>query len=287
MATVATVMARAPAWVRARYGSAQFVEWINDLLEDLSGEPRLFKNLRVETGVTVDDHQWINRPANLREIFRIANPANESMQYNWSEVNGRIKLDSVDVDEADSPVAITSFSNYATTYINVNLAAATEDLYANYLFKITAGTYAGNTYIIDRNDASSAGTCRIYFRHPLSTALIAANVTAGQLISPDFYVLMTYSSTFPSVSSSSDEIPIEDNYERGLTSAWLSWKVLEEVANSSPECGKAEGTYSKALSKIKRELRTSTGGRIAPRYSPGWDQFKGNTEITKTYAEDI
>lgn len=287
MATVATLMTRAPAWVQARYSATYFVNWINEMLQRCSSEPRLFKSLRVEKGVTVDDTVWIDKPSGMREVYRIFNPSDEGQQYNFRYSNNRIKLEGATVEDYVAAATASSFSNYSTTYIDVNLSSATLNQYDRYLFRITAGTYAGRTYILDGNTASSGGTCRLYFRHPLSAALTGTNVTAAQLIAPEYYVIMEYMESFTSVTSSSDEVPLDDDYEYLLTTPWLNYKVFDEISPSSNEAGKKESDFEQALKKIKKELRSGTGGRCKPRYSPGWDQFKGSDNDMKTFAEDI
>jgi hypothetical protein len=190
------------------------------------------------------------------------------------------------VETETSPKTATSFSAYATTGITVNITDATVDKYKDYLFYVTAGTYAGKGFIIDSNDASTGGTCKLYFRHPLSVALSATKVTAASLINPDYYVIMKYASSFDTLTAVGDEIGIDDKYERRIVKAWLNWKILQEVDPSSDQTLLAEKDYEKVLRKLKREMRSSTGGRIMPRDIPGFSQFKGNID-TVTYAEEM
>lgn len=287
MATLSTVMARCPAWVKARYSESYFIEWINDLLERCSSEPKLFKSTRKEIGVTVDDYSWIDKPADFRSVSKIYDPQNEERVYNFKEINNRIKVTNAMVEEDTDPETVTTFSSQTTLSIKVNISDAVEGQFQNYLLKITAGTYAGNTYIIDASDASSAGTCKLYFKHPLSAAITSAQATAGELISPDFYVIMEYTASFSTISAGTDEIPLDDNYERNLTSAWLNWKVFNEVDPAMDQTLIAESKFNDVMKKCKRDIRSTTGGRTFGRYSPGWDQFRNAHYEEKTYAEEI
>lgn len=291
MATVSAVRLRTTSWIQARYlADPYFINWINELLEDLSGEIGLFKEIKLETGAIVEEKKWIDEPAGCRALNRISNPQDSDQHYRWERVNGRIKLTDAEVDEDEDPDTANSFSNYNVAYVDINIADAEEDDYKNYLFYITAGTYAGRGYVLQGNDESDTGTCRVYFLHDLSTALDGTKVTGVSLISPEYYVMLQYSASFDEVSSDSDEIPIDDDFEKRLTSAWISWKVFYDIDPSLKQTKDARRNYDRVLSKIRSERGASTGGnRIPPREIPGLIQYSQGlgSDLNITYAEEI
>lgn len=274
MATVTQIFERLPQWMQARYGSTYQINWINSLLEEISGEPKLFRTINIQTGAIVENEVWVDLPAGCRAINQIMNPGDHDQKYNFKIINSKIYLDGVVVYEMTDPDTASTFTNYETTHIDVDITDATEDEYKDFLFYITAGTYAGKGYILSGNDASAGGTCRLYFLHDLSTALDGTKVTAASLISEDYYVLIEHTASFDSVSAVGDEVPINDNYERRLTDAWIKWKVWQELDSSNKNTISAERDFENVLLKIKREIRSSVGGRVVPRDIPGLDQYK-------------
>ena len=286
MATVSTVIARQPAVFQKKYGTTTWVNWINDLLEYLSGEGFVFPNLDIESGAVVENDIWIDKPSGCREIARIFYPSNRDAEYNWKEVNNRIRLIGAEVDAEESPDTISTFSGFATTSITVNLTDKEEDDYANYLLVITAGTYANRTYVISGNDASGVSTTKLYFLHDLSAALDGTKVTAGYLTAPDYYVMIEYSGTFDTVSGSDSEIPIDDKYERRLVDTYLRWRAEEHVSALSDETAYWENQFGKAVRWMKGQ-RYMVGGRIRPRYMPGLEQYReGDSYFRKDFESE-
>jgi hypothetical protein len=273
MATVTGIISRAPSWAQSRYSTTYYLRWINELLEELSGEGTLMKELSFESGVEVNDKIWINPPSGLRSITRISNPQNSDQRFNWETVNNRIKLIGVTLDSQESPDTATAFQNYTTTYIDVNIADAAEDDYKGSLLVVTAGTYLNRTFVISRNDVSSGGYTRVYFLHPLTSALSVTRITACKFISPAYYLMLKWSGSYEEVVDGADEIPIDNKYERRVIQAWLDWKFHEEVDRSSKQCRAAQGSYYDVVSKVKMELRGDVGGRTKPRDLPGLIQY--------------
>ena len=54
MSTVAEVITRLPVLFQKRYDT-QFVEWVNDLLEELSGEGFMMSSIHQEVGAVVSN----------------------------------------------------------------------------------------------------------------------------------------------------------------------------------------------------------------------------------------
>jgi hypothetical protein len=278
MATVATIVARQPQHYQNRYAiDPYYIDWINDLLEELSGKGFAMPSLDVESGFLVDNKVWIDKPTGMREIAKIWYPDDVEQRYTWEETNNRIKLTNVEVDENDSPDSITAFSNYATDTVDVNISDATEDEYKNHLLVITGGTYDGNTYVIASNTESAGGTTTLTFEHPLSTAFDGTKVTAGELHSPEYYVMVRYNSSYDAVSSESDEVPIDNKYERRITHDYLRFRAEQQILETSDSTKYWESQYNKTLKKILAERLVVTSGARA-RYMPGLDQYKNGAE---------
>ena len=285
MSTVAEVITRLPVLFQKRYDT-QFVEWVNDLLEELSGEGFMMPSIHQEVGAVVSNDIWVTKPAGLREIRRIFNPSNVDQLYGWVEANDKIKLTDVEVDAEDTPQTVTGLIvAYSTTGITFTLAGVEEDEFAEYLLVITAGTYAGKTYIVHSNTASGAigypTWVQLTFENELSAALDGTKITAGYLAGPTHYVMINGSFSFDTVSTTSDEIPIDNRWERRLTEAWLVWKCHKQVQQFNQDTLAARAFFDNVLLKVKNE-RFSSSNRIQPRYSPGFDMLKsgyGNTTL--------
>lgn len=274
MSTVTTVVGRQPKVFQNRYAiDPYYLDWLNDLLEMLSGIGFLMPSIDKETGALVDNEVWIDKPTGCREVSRIWYPENADQRYTFEETNDRIKLTNVEVDEDDDPDAISAFSNYATDTVDVDIADADEDEYENFLLVITGGTYDGKTYVIKSNTESAGGTTTLTFMHPLSAAFDGTKVTAGELHDPDNYVMMKYSGTYDTVSSASDEVPIDSKYERRITAAYLRFRAEQQTLETSDLTNYWAGEVKKVIRDIKRERRV-VPNRTVPRYMPGLDQHK-------------
>ena len=285
MPTVATVIARQPWEYTERYSITYWTNWINELLEDLSGEGLLMPDIDFETGVRVTDKIWIAKPSGLRTIGKIYNPSNPDMAYRYKEIEGKIKLLDVEVTEDSDPDTADDFDGYGTTSIKVDIADAEENDYEDYLLVIDGGTEAGRAILISSNDASVTGYAKLYFRHALKTALSVTAITSCFLLDPESYIIMEYSGSYTDVADASSEIPIDDHYERRITNAWLRWKVEEQILALSDNSKAYEKKYKDVLDKIKNERRSNVC-RPEGRYIPGLDQYK-ETEETKVFERDL
>jgi hypothetical protein len=284
MGTIADAITNLPVIYQKRY-STQFVVWYNELLEELSGEG-LLPSVEIEAGFVVADKDWITKPAGLREIRKIWNPQTVDQRYNWRFVNNKIKLVGAEVDAESSPAAITAFSNYATTYVDVNIDDKAANDFADYLLVISTGTYAGRTYEISRSDASAGGVTRIYFLHALTAAMSGTTVLTGYLAHPDYYVMMQYSSSFDAASTTADTIAIDSQYQKRIVSAYFEWRAAKRVAPTSPVTREAYSEYKRVLGKIKEELRV-IGGPAVPRYAPGFSQYQNKDgDLDVSYERD-
>jgi hypothetical protein len=212
----------------------------------------------------VEDDVWISKPTGLRVINKICHPDYPDMEFLYKEVENKIKLLNVTVDENDTPDTASAFQNYAVGSMDINIADAAADDYKDYLLVIDGGTSSGETIIIKENDASAGGYCKVYFRHDLSAALDATKITSCYLVSTTYYVLMEWSGSYTDITAVGNEIPIDDKYEKRITKAFLNWKCEDSAVRFSNAAVKAEADYNKVLSKIKGE--------------PGYSQYTGTTD---------
>ncbi|HUX58629.1 MAG TPA: hypothetical protein VMV77_16785 [Bacteroidales bacterium] len=273
MATLTVVKARQPYEFTQRYADSYWIVWMNELLEALAGEGFLMPSIDHETGVVVEDDVWIDKPDGMRTIGKIYNPAEPLMHYQYKEVENKIKLLNVEIDENDDPDTADAFQNYALGSIDVDIAAADEDDFKDYLLVIDGGTETGKTIIIKSNDAAALGYTKLYFRHDLSTVLDAAKITSCYLVSETYYVIIEHSGSYDDITAIGDEVPIDDKYEKRITKAWLRFKVEEATLSTSKETIYYSKQFDRVLFDLKAERR-GLPGRPQPRYSPGFDQYR-------------
>jgi hypothetical protein len=252
MATLQTIVERLPRMWQLRYGSADWINYANELLELLSAEG-MMKDVDHETGIVPASHRWLTKPTGCRDIIRICHPADDELTYGFIETEGKIKLDR-EIEDDDASEAITTFSSYLTTAVTVNISDALEDEFEDWLLVISTGTLAGNTYLISGNDASSGGTCKIYFEHTLSAAFDGTKVVTGYLTGPDHFVLFRYKGSYTEISSYTDQVPIDDKYERRLTEAWLRFKCEFNAARHSQETQLSYQYFNDVLSQVQSEM---------------------------------
>lgn len=285
MATLATIITRLPQEFQDRYGDSYWINWINELLEELSGEGFVMPSLDKEIGCVVANEVWIEKPSGLRAINKIWNPENTKMQYEFKEVNDKIKLLNVEVDAEDSPDTADAFQNYAVGSMDVDIDDAAEDDYEDYLLVIDGGTEDGETIKIRNNDAAAAGYTKLYFYHDLASVLDGTKITSCYLTGSDYYVMLEGSFSFADITLTSDEVPIDNLYEKRITRAWLRWKLEEATIATSDETAYYRAEYNKILGKIKSERRGSVN-RVHPRDIPGLDQYKhGASDLEIKFAD--
>lgn len=286
MATLTVIKARQPYEFTQRYADSFWIDWINELLEKLSGEGFLMPSIDHETGAVVEDDVYIDKPSGIRTINKIYNPEEPTMEYRWKEIEDKIKLLDVEVDEDDDPDDADAFQNYAVGSIEVDITGADEDDYEDYLLVIDGGTETGKTIVIKSNDATAGGYTKLYFRHDLKTALDAAKITGCYLVSETYYVMIEHSGSYEDITAIGDEVPIDDKYEKRITKAWLRFKVEEATLATSKDTIYYGKQFESVLLDIKAERRGLTG-RPQPRYSPGFDQYKnGPSGYDKDFESD-
>lgn len=269
MSTVNELILRQPVAFQKRFAQEQrWVDWTNDLLEELSGEG-ILPEIEFERGVEVKREYWITKPPNLRRIKRIYNPQNSTIEYRWEDVEGKIRLE-LAFDDQETVPAITEFTNYDYLSVDVNLDGYDKDEFAGHLLVIDTGTYAARTYVLFGNDASSTGTTRIYFVHDLTSNFDALKTITGRILSDEHFLMMRYSGEYDPVTLGTDEVPIEAKYERRVTEAWFRWKCERASTRVPDDALPFYQAYRDIVEQIKAEIKSNIGGPVAARRLAGF-----------------
>lgn len=269
MATLQSFVNKLPPIFANRYTTGgYFLTWINELLEEIQ-ERGFMPSVRKETGVVVVNDEWIVKPTDFISLDMISSPIDRRAQYRVEEVNNKFRLmDFQFEDEASGDqVTASSFDDYTTTTIDAVLTGYSADELENYLFYITAGTYAGTGYVLSGNAASTGGQTRLNFLHTLSAALDGTKVTAARLVPPAYYLMMKYRAKFTEVSAIGDEVPLDNDFEKRIVPAWLRWKCEEHVSAVSQETVYWRGEVERILVSIEagrnsRPARPPKGRRL-------------------------
>jgi hypothetical protein len=274
MSTGTVIAARLPTFISKRYVEATVVNWLNELLEELSGEGLMKENF-YERGVLVHDKNWILKPAGLRSIKRIIHPTDQQHEYDFEEIEGEIKLTKETVEDSDTTLDADSFSDSSVNGIKIYRSAvydAIADQYKDYLFSIQVSTldvYKNINLIIGGNTASSTTNMTLTWKHALTTALAAASVGHTHIVSPDYYLIMQYYGTYTAMTAYTDECPIDDRYERRIVDAWIRFKAEQAATGYSQEELASYDYYTKVLAKIQSEILSKPSpakGRYFPSF---------------------
>jgi hypothetical protein len=268
MATLATILSRAPMsmiWAN-RYAPSTFIDWTNELLEELSSRGAII-DLQKESGAVVVDKVWITKPQGSRDIRKIYSPLAMDLEYRFEIIEGRIRLLDHEINTESNPITASAFSGYTTTSITANITGQTKDSLNGFLFVVTGGTFSGRTYVISGNDESGTTTTKLNFLHTISSALDGTRVTAAAIYNPSYYVMVKYLTSFDEITSTTEEIPIPNDFERRVVSAWLRWKCEESSMALSSETAywqiEKERAIASMLSEITKPRNKSLGRVLA------------------------
>ena len=272
MATLESFINKLPAWCRNRYStSGKFVDWLNEMLEEL--QERSFLPITIkETGAVVNDGFWIDKPSNLLFLEKVYHPNDERYTFRVSDVNDKFKLMDVEFNEEETADQITSasFDGYGTDEINcVDLTDTDyiEDYFKDWLFLVTAGTLAGVGLVVSGNDQAAGTGTRLDFLHAQSAVLSGTKVTAARLVNPEYYVMLKYKSVITAISAVGDEIPVDDDCEKRLVPAYLRWCCERDAMAIGKEAQYLEKTVLEILeniqaSRLSRPMTPAKGRRL-------------------------
>jgi hypothetical protein len=266
MATLQSYVDKLSPFYRMRYSTGgYFIQWLNELLEELA-ERRFLPEYRKETGRIITNLSWISKPSDLLVLEKIYDPENYEKEFKVEDVEGKYKLLDAEFDDEGTQIAATAITLPTTTTITVNLTGYTEDSFENYLFYITAGTLAGNGYVLSGNAVSGVATTTLNFLHTMTAALSGAECTAARLVHPDYYLMMRYRGLITDMSSMSDEVPIAAQYEKRLVPAWLKYKANEHMRMSDEQTKFWEDKSNEILDSLEaarsRPTTPATGRRL-------------------------
>jgi hypothetical protein len=289
--TLNTLVSQLPTRLQRRYlgdNGETFITWANDALTELEQEGHL-PEINREAGVTVENDIWITPPSDYRRGLEIYNPEEPEIKYPFIETVGdtsdlKLKLDErMTFGEEETPQAISAFSAQATDSISINVSGLSEDAYKDWLLKITAGTIAPRSYRIASNDASAGGVTKLYFLHSLSTALTAAQATAGQMVNKDYYLVLRYISLFTPISAITDNVPVADRFVKAVK-AFIFWKAFEWTRVLTNEAQYWQEQWKFELNTIgKEKKRVGRNKESRGRRMPGLEQ---NIQNRYTYTHD-
>jgi hypothetical protein len=268
MATLATVFNRLPQRILDRFGSSsKRIDWANGLLEDLSNHGFL-PEIEKEDGVLVSNKYWIDKPEGYKRGGELFAPQNTGLKYSYDEVNNKLKLTDFEFDDEAGSVTISAFSAFDTESITADITDYDEDDFEDWLFVITAGTYAGRTYVIGRNDESGVSFTKLYLLHDLTTALDGTTCTAGKLVDPDYYIMLHYWKAFDAIAADTDEIPIGDPHERNICDKWFRYQYEGSLADNEVATREAKFEYERARTILKGAVRGDLRGPIRGKSFP-------------------
>ena len=267
MATLQTVVdTYIPDIQKARY-SNQWIGWLNLLLKELASRS-MMPLLKKEVGILPYLKRWLDKPSDYRGLIEIVAPANNNMRFRVEEVNNRLRLMDVEVEADEDAVSCGALTGITSSVTGCTplLTGRTEDDLVDYLFvqKSSAGLVLSAS-IIGANADSGSTTTALTYMHPKTAALVFGATNTGELISPEYYLLMKYWAAYTAITAMSDEIPIENELEEAIVVAWLRWKVEERLSEISQETmywrQQAMGAIARAGAEINRAPKNQAKGR--------------------------
>lgn len=254
MGTLSSHIALLPPIYSEKYSPAFFIGKGNEILERLSSE-KLMRDMSFRRGVVVSNDVWITPPSNYRHVSRLHDPNNYNNEFAYIETDGKIMLTNNKITEEVDPDTIDIFSNFALDSIVVNIDGLDEDAYVNHLLVITSGTLANETIILSGNDESSEGTTKLYFQHRATSLLDAAKITGASIIQPEYYITLIYFGSYLEFSSISDEVPIENAFEKRIMSAGLMFKCSERLLGTNDrKTAEWERKFEKEIQGLRDEF---------------------------------
>lgn len=246
---------------RGRYSAnGYFVTWANQLLEELQ-ERGFLSPYRKEVGRIVSNKRWLTYPSDFVALEKIYSPLDLTQTYRVEDINGKLRLLDFAFDYDNTSFdTLSAFTSPTVSSVTVDLSDKAKDEYSDYLFYVTAGNLAGLGVILVGNDASVTTTTKLNFMHDVDAAFGTGDVTAAQLIPPEYYVIMKYQGMITQLTTVDDEMPIPDDCEARLIPTWLRWCCEREAQAVSKETV----YWQQEKDKILYNVQVKRTGRINP-----------------------
>lgn len=250
---------------RKRFSTTTYVAWTNELLEELSGKGYM-PTLKVERGALISNKKWLSIPDGCRRINKIYNPQNRDQEYNFAEVEQKIKLIGTEFDPQTGTLAMTSFSDYAVGSVTTqDITSADEGAYDNFLLEVTGGTREGETVILSGNDEADGTECKLEFLHDLVTAFNSTTLTAASIYAPANYLMIEFAKSYTVLTASTEEVPVDDDYERRITRAWLRYCAERDSSETPQEADGYLKDFYRVLGTIQEERLSTVNGVVKGR----------------------
>lgn len=220
-----------------------------------------------EVGAEVNNQYWITIPSDLRLAEKIFAPPlydyrQMEREYKFQIINGKIKL-LTPFDKKTDPDTFT-LSSWSTGGVSINDAAASLDKYKDRLLVVTNGTLIGKNITISGSAASSLGVAALSFYHQDGVALSTS--TTGYIT--DEFLMLSYMAKYQTLTSQTDEIPIDDRLEHVLAQALIVERLSKKDSSFNNEYQILKTMESEVDNE---EFSPVEGSRIAPRYLAGFD----------------
>lgn len=290
MSTLQAMVSTLPYPLQIRYRGSdslgtQWLSWLNDGLVELEKED-LLPELTFESGVEVINDVWIKPPSSYRRGIELFKQTQPSIKPSIADVQDKVKIvNGMTFAQESDPATISAFSAQAADSVEIDITGYGEDQLKDYLLVITAGTLAGNTYILVGNDASGVATTKVELLHELSSAWTAPMATAGRLIHYDYYLVLKHVGFFTPMTAMTEEIPVSNKFETSLKS-WLLWKANERVRNVSPDTSYHQGQWTNQLKSIRGErLKLNRSRNVRGRRLYGLEQPR-NKRFSYTHESE-
>jgi hypothetical protein len=214
-------------------GSRGWVYLMNQLLRRLETEGFFSLDQRKEVGVEVSNYYWITPPSD----FKIYDP----------------------FDKKETPDSFT-LSLGSTTQVTINDSDAEADQWEKYLLVLTNGTYSGDSILIGRHDAATAGLVALNFLHTRLTSIVSS--TAGYLT--DEYLMLKYMAVFAGLTTESSVIPVDAKYEQVLANGLCF--LAKPIGSKDRKAYRDDFEFE--LDALRNELFTPTPDQARPQARP-------------------
>lgn len=239
-------------------GARGWIALTNLVLKRFESKGYFTLDRNIQVGVEVDYLKWIQLPSDCRKVLSVKDPVT-MRDYRYEIINSKIKLTDITVEKESAPSSFI-LSSFVTGSVAINDTDATEDLWKDYL--LVASTKKA---IVAANTVAAGGLSTLMFYNDVS--LSVPMPTTGYLTKQ--YLLLDYQKSFTGLTSSSDEVPIDDKFESIIAQAI----IVELLDKKNKGFANEYQIYRDLLSDFESEEFTPDPGsaRPRPRALPGYN----------------